>query len=140
MIELKVGEHTLSLYNAAEELPIKRYSKFQKYMLIETGVGSDLESIGKHFSKLFAFLGQKLVPESFQETKNLYYNFFMLLEEINIPGIAFTCLVHSIDGKEINDLSEDNLKQATEQLSLLGVTQATVQEWNDLVKKKFIMN
>lgn len=140
MVEVTVNNHRLKLFASAEEVPIRRYSRFQKYNLIESGIGSDISSIGLHFGKLFEFIVHKMNEAALQEGKNLYYNFYMLLEEISVPGMAFCCLLHSIDDDVIDDISEDNLKATVTKLSAIGLTQAHVTEWNSRLKKKSITN
>lgn len=140
MQELIVEGKKISFYSAIEELPIKRYSKFQKYNLIESGIGTDIEAIGFHFSKLFEYQSHKMFTEALQETKNLYYNLYMILEEIHIPSMAFCCLIHSIDGEILSDLSEDNLKKTVDTLSKIGVTHASIVDKVAVVKKKSILN
>lgn len=136
MQEMIIGDHTIKVFASAEELPIKRYSKFQKYSLLETGIGSNMESIGAHFGKLFEYLGYQMNAEALQESKNLYYNFHLMLEEVNIESMAFACLIHSMDGTEITDTSEDGLKVIVELLSEYGLTQKEVESHNSEVKKK----
>lgn len=136
MQEIKVGEHKVLIYKAAEEMPIKRYTKFQKYNVLESGVGSDIEAIGGHFGKLFEYLGFNMSKESLQEAKNLYYNYYLILEEISIPGMAFACLVYSIDGELITDLSDDNCKVIVDKLSEIGLTAQEVFNTIEDVKKK----
>jgi hypothetical protein len=138
MIDIKVGEHTVKIYRAADELPIKRYAKFQKYNLIESGVGADMDAIANHFGKLFEFINFAMKEEAVREAKNLYYTFFMMLEEITVPGMAFACLVYSIDGKEITDTGEDNLKAVVDQLSEIGLSQKIVLEQVEGIKKKIL--
>lgn len=140
MLELTKGDHKIRLYASAEELPIKRYSKFQKYALIESGIGADIAAIGKHFGKLFEFLTFKMQEESLSEAKNLYYTFFSMLEELNVPGLAFACLVHSIDGEPLTDLTEENLLRVVETLSGFGISQKDVAEGNERLKKKSMTN
>ena len=117
-----------------------RYSRFQKYCLIESGVGADIDAVGNHFTKLFPFLAQGMAAEALTESKNLYYNLFLILEETNIPGMAFCCLLHSIDGEPLTDLTEDNLKKTVADLSAIGVTHETVRHYVDHLKKKSTLN
>lgn len=144
MQEIKVShnkqDHSILFFTTSEELPIKRYTKFQKYLLIESGVGSTINEIGTHFSKVFDYLVHKLTDQALQETKNLYYNFYLLLNEINIPSFAFCCLIHSIDGVQLTDLTEDNLKKVIDHLNEIGVTQSEVIDKIEVVKKNSVLN
>jgi hypothetical protein len=140
MIEIEINTHKIRLFASAEELPIGRYSRFQKYNLIESGVGATTEAIGSHFSNLFTLLSHNMAQDALTEAKNLYYSFYMMLEEISVPGMAFSCLIHSIDNEPFTDTSEDSLKATVTRLSDYGLTQATVTHWIDLIKKKSTMS
>lgn len=133
---LENNGHKVALYASAEEMPIKRYNKFQKYLLVESGVGSDVESAGRHLSKLFEFIGGSMKDESLVEAKNLFYNFYMIQQEENLPAMALACLVASIDEEPVVDLSEENLKVIVEKLSFFGFTQKEVKARIDEIKKK----
>lgn len=126
----------IDIYRSSEEMPITKYAKFQKYLIIDSGIGDNLEATGSHLSKLFEFLTYRLVDEAIQETKNLYYNFFILFEETPIKGMAFACMVHSINGVEVKDLSEDGLKATVKILSDAGITYQDVRLYTDDLKKK----
>ena len=43
MNTIKVGNHTVTVYEGIDEMPIVRYQKFNRLMLIESGVGSTIE-------------------------------------------------------------------------------------------------
>jgi len=136
MVTIEINGHKLVFYHSAEEMPIRRYSKFQKYKLIESGVGSDMQAVGEHFQRLNEFLAYNMTAEALQEGRNLYYNFYMILEELNVKSLAFASLLHSIDGQPFDDVSEDNLKSTVDTLSAWGLSQKTVEHWVGDVKKK----
>jgi hypothetical protein len=136
MFTIEHNNHKLQIYRTAEELPIKRYARFQRYCIMDSGIGSDLISVGGHFSKLFELLTYELSKEALQEAKNMYYNFHLLFEEIPLRGLAFVCLIHSIDDELVTDISEDNLKAVLNRLDEYGFTAQVVNEQIDEVKKK----
>ena len=41
----KVNGHTVEIFDSIDELNIRRFQKYNKYMLIDSGVGSDLQDI-----------------------------------------------------------------------------------------------
>jgi hypothetical protein len=133
---IDVNNHTVTLYENVKELPIKRYVAFQKYVLLDSGVGGDIDSIGNHFSRLFQFLANRLIDEATEETKNLYYNLFMIMEEINPTSRAFACIVHKIDDEIITGFSEEDVKRTVEKLAEIEITQRHIEEYVDNVKKK----
>jgi hypothetical protein len=54
---------------------------------------------------------------------------FNIINEVNPESLAFACLIHSIDGVEVTDLSDENLKRIIKFLSDKGLT-------IDVLKKK----
>jgi uncharacterized protein YgfB (UPF0149 family) len=133
---LEVNEHKIKVYQSADELPIKLYSRFQVYKMVESGVGSDMPSVMKHFHKLFEFSNNSLTEAVSGELKNLYYNFFMILQEVNLEAMSFAMLVHSIDDEVVSDRSEEALVKVIEKLSEIGVTQQTIKDITEEAKKK----
>ena len=47
----KVNGHKLEIFDSIDELNIRRFQKYNKYMLIDSGVGSDLQDIIDHIEK-----------------------------------------------------------------------------------------
>ena len=52
-----------------------------------------------------------------------------IINEVDPESLSFACLIHSIDGVEVTDLSDENLKRIIKLLSEKGLT-------NDVLKKK----
>ena len=136
MQELQIGDLKIKLYSSSEDLPIKRYVKFQKYLLIDSGVGSDIEAIGGHFAKLFEYQTHNLTEQALQETKNLYYNFYLIISEVSALGYSFCCLIHSINDEEITDFSEENLAVLLERINKAKASQKEIAEKVSAIKKK----
>ena len=51
MKTVKIGKHTVELYDTIEELPVIRFHKYQKYLLVDSGIGSTIEDFDKHIEK-----------------------------------------------------------------------------------------
>ena len=54
--------------------------------------------------------------KALQELQNMRQNMYMVNSEISPKYLAFAALIHSIDGKEVNDLSDDGLKKLLQDL------------------------
>ena len=48
MKDIKIGKHKLKIYDSIEELPIVRHHKFNKLMLIDAHIGSELSDFDNH--------------------------------------------------------------------------------------------
>ena len=130
--------YTISLYDSIENLPIALFSKVQKYQLIEQGVGSTIADFDKHFEMIIDFLKHDKKDKAIKELSNVRHLFWHSLSEVNPEHLGFCCFVHSINGKEITDYSENSLIKTKEKLSEIGLTQKLIRELN--VKKKSTKN
>ena len=112
----KVNKHTVEMYDSIDELPIQRFQKYNKYLLIDSGVGSDLEDVMNHIERAKIYI--KANPEmAATELENLRQSIYLVTEEISPKYMAFAVLVNKIDGKEMNDMSDAGLKKVLEILS-----------------------
>lgn len=107
----------LEVYDSIEELPIKRFHKYNKMLLVDAGVGNDVGSLDAHLQKTIAFLKKKDNESAMTELNNLRQNFFLILDEISPRMLSFACLIKSINGVEQNDLSDDALSRVAERFA-----------------------
>lgn len=136
MIEKKHNSHTVELYDSIEDLPITRNHKFNKYLMMDAGLGSDMDSVDKHIGELMvmnqkgdkAFVHNKLV--------NLRQNIYFIMQNVSPKMLAFAVLVKTIDGKEYNDISENGLQKVVDILGNKGFIFKSVVLWLDECKKK----
>lgn len=109
------------LYDSIDELPVKRFHKYNKFMLIDSGVGSTLSDINAHIKKIQGYMSKDLKLAGI-ELDNLRQNMYLISQELGPKYLSFAALVHSIDGKEVFDLSDDNLKAIVDTLATEKVT------------------
>lgn len=111
MNTIKVKGKTVRYYDSIEELPVQRFHKFNKYLLIDSGIGSDLNDIDNHIYKILAFINAKDTESAKREVLNLRQNLYFVSQEINLRHASFMVLIESIDGKPNNDLSEEGIQR-----------------------------
>lgn len=133
MITKDIAGHKVEIYESIGDLPIKRFHLFNKYMLVDAGIGSDLNDINDHISKIYKFIDSD-TKKAKLELNNLRQSLYMITEQINIKHLSFITLVHSINGKKVLDLSDDNIKKIHKQLS--NTKTSYLNQIIDSVKKK----
>ena len=133
MKTITIGGHEVKMYDDIEDLPLLNFQKFNKYALIDAGVGSDLSDVNEHLVK-----AAKLIPvdpdKAARELQNLQNNINMILTETSPKMLSFAALVYSIDGELNDDLTDEGLKRFSAKLEL-----AAIREVNDALddsKKK----
>lgn len=117
MVTVKIGKHTVEMYDAIEELPIVRFHKYQKLLLIDAGIGADITALDQRLEKTRRFLADGKPEKAQQELENLRQSVYLIQAGISPKHRAFAVLVAKIDGQECNDISDDALKKITDALN-----------------------
>ena len=109
MKTLFINNHEIKVYDSIDELPIINFQKYNKYVLIDSGLGSDIDSVNSHIANLVALLNSDL-KKAQQQLQNLQQSLYLLVSEISPKNLAFAALIYSFDGEIISDMSDENLK------------------------------
>lgn len=134
MRTIKIGRHTVEMYDAIDELPIVRFHKYQKYLLVDSGIGADMAAFDQRIEKMRRYLMGGKADKAQAELDNLRQAVHFIQNEISPAHLAFAALVTRFDGRECTDLSDDALGAITRELQ-----DATAKELTDrleAVKKK----
>ena len=116
MKSLLINKKIVRVYDSIDEMPIVNFQKYNKYLLIDSGIGSDADDIDAHIVKIAKYIKSNNNKKALQELQNMRQNMYMVNNEISPKYLAFAALIHSIDGKEVNDLSDDGLKKLLQDL------------------------
>lgn len=133
MKKLYVNGKVVKVYDSIDEMPIVNFQKYNKYLLIDSGIGSDIDDIDQHIVKIAKFIKTDN-RKALQELQNMRQNIAMINSEISPKYMAFAALIHSINGREITDLSDDNLKEVLADLK--KVKHSTIVNFLLWLKKK----
>jgi len=134
MKKIKIGKYEVELYDSIDELSMLRFHKYNKMLLIDAGIGSDLSDFDARIEKARVYCTTKAPELALLELDNLRQTVYFIQSGINTKHLAFTVLVKSIDGKETNDLSIEGLQKVLEMFSDIPHTEMTAQM--EAVKKK----
>lgn len=111
-----IGGRKVTYYEGIDELPIVNYQKFNKYLLIDSGIGSDVNDIDAHIVRI-ARLIKSSPDKAMVELDNMRSNLFMAVSGISPKMMAFAALIHDIDGDIVQDLSDESAKKIIALLS-----------------------
>jgi hypothetical protein len=135
MITEKIGTLDVTLYNGIDELPAERYHKFNLYCLMASGIGNDVQSVQTHITLLYQALNRKDIERLKVLLENYHHSLHFIIEQMDTQSIAFACLVHSINGKEVSDISDESLKRISKQITK-SVRRSEVLNILSTIKKK----
>lgn len=110
----KIGNLEVELYDAIDELPIARFHAYNKALLIDAGIGSDLADWDTHIEKTIRFIRVGKPDLAEKELDNLRQNVYFVQTDMSPRYLAFCALVRKVNGTEYNDLSPDGLAKVLE--------------------------
>lgn len=110
MKKLIINKKVVKVYDSIDEMPIINFQKYNKCLLIDSGIGSDADDIDSHIVKIAKYIKTNNNEKALQELQNMRQNMYMINSEISPKYLAFAALIHSVDGKETTDLSDDGLR------------------------------
>jgi len=116
MKTITIKNKTIKLYDSIDELPIANFQKYNKCILIDSGLGSDVDSIDSHIVNIAKFINKGDKKSAMQELQNMRQNMHMIVSNVSPKNLAFAALIHSINGKEQKDLSDAHLQELIDEL------------------------
>ena len=117
MITKNINGHVVKVYDSIEELPIINFQKYNKFMLIDSVIGSDIADIDVSVLKVLKYIQQGDTDMAVKQLDNMRNAMHLVAQEISPKYLAFTALLAEIDGKPITDVSDSNLMSILEVLN-----------------------
>lgn len=121
MVEKKIGKHLVQYYDTIDELPIVRFHKYQKYLLIDSGIGGDIASFDARLEKMRRYMQEGNMENATKELMNIRQNVYFIQQGFNPKHHAFATLVTKIDGKEYDAVTDNVIDEICAVLSDVSV-------------------
>jgi len=126
MVKTELGKHKVEFYNAIDELPIARFHKYQKYLLIDAGIGGDIQGFDTRIEKTRRYLMEGQTDNATKELANMRQSINLILSGINPKHRAFATLVTKIDDKVYDVITDDTIAEIVETLSDVSISDMAV--------------
>jgi hypothetical protein len=114
MITKTIGGRKVTYYDSIDQAPEIRHMLYSKFLLIDANVGSDLNSFYDKIMRAKKFVTNNEKNNALIEMDNLMQLLNLIHSGISVKNMAFAALIESIDGKKMDDLSDDGLKRVVE--------------------------
>lgn len=98
------------------ELNAYRFQRFNKYLLIDSGIGSDIQDVDNHIERIKGFVKTDK-DKALTELDNMRHNIYLVMKNITPKHLAVCTLIHSINGVPVTDLSDEGIQQIYEKLN-----------------------
>ena len=76
MKNLIVNKKVVRVYDSIDEMPIVNFQKYNKYLLIDSGIGSDADDIDAHITRVAKFIKSNNAKKALQELQNMRQNIY----------------------------------------------------------------
>lgn len=134
MKELQLNGHKVRIYDSIDALPITRFHSYNRMLLVDAGVGSDISDFDNHIERMVRYIRKGDNENAAKELENMRQNVFMIMSGQSVRDLSFACLVASIDDKPCDDMSQEALQRIVETLG--GATRGELTEAYQSAKKK----
>lgn len=116
MKTISLANRTIKLYDSIDELPIENFQRYNKYIIVDAGLGSDIDSVDEHIVQLGKLINAGDKQKAMQELQNMRQNMHMIVSGISPRYMAFAALIRSIDNKKIESQSDTSLQELLQDL------------------------
>jgi hypothetical protein len=137
MHTIKYNGHKIEMYDSIQSLPIWRFQEYNKYMVVESGIGSDLEAIDTSLTALRSLISQD-PNAAIRKTVNYQQSLHFIMQNVSPKMAAFFMLVNKIDGEKVTDdeLTDEGITELIRKLSRNGFGIGLLDSFLELFKKK----
>lgn len=136
MKRIKLNGHFIEMWDSVDSMPAANYINHARLTMLDAGIGSDLDSVTRHWQKI-AKLAEKGDADGLKKQLSNYLQSLQFIVSNTSPEMmSFVSLIKSIDGKPIDDYSDENAKAIIAELSKKGLTVGIVRSFLSAVKKK----
>jgi hypothetical protein len=103
MKKVTIGKHQVTFYDSIRKLPIRRYQKFNKHMIIAAEVGNSIEDYDKRMGRALGYLSTEDTKSAIIEITNQRQTLHNALEGYSPSSMALATMVYSIDKRIFED-------------------------------------
>lgn len=134
MRRLELEGHKIDIYDSIDDMPIARFQRFSRNLLVESGIGGTVADVDRHLMRTIEFLKGDDKASAIKELENLRQGVHLVEQGISPKGMAFASLVYAVNGEVVTDLTDDNLVKIIEKLGTMTVGELS--RFVEEVKKK----
>ena len=131
---MNLGTHKVVMYDSIEELPIVRFQKYNKMLMLDAGLGSDVTALDGHLARVSEYIKAGDLTNAAGEIDNLRQTLFNVQNGLTPHFMSLIPLMAEVDGEPLTDLSDENLQRVYDRLK--DVTMKAYEGAASEVKKK----
>lgn len=126
------GVH-LTVAESLEELSARAFNMYNKYLLIDAGIGGDIEALDAHLVRVLTFI-EKDPQKAMLEIQNIRENVFLINTGVNPKHMAFCALILKIKGEAVINYTETGIKETLSKIQ--DISHVSIDQLLQDLKKK----
>jgi len=138
MKTISINNNIVELFDSIENSPITNYMQSNRFALIDSGIGSDLQAIDGHISLIRSYLSKEDIKNADKELLNMRQSYAFIFENLSPKMLSFVALINKVNGKKIEIADEEEARKLIKKLSKKGLTFEQVNGALIEIKKKLI--
>ena len=138
MKTISINNNIIELFDSIENSPITNYMQSNRFALIDSGIGSDLQAIDGHISLIRSYLSKEDIKNADKELLNMRQSYAFIFENLSPKMLSFVALINKVNGKKIEIADEEEARKLIKKLSKKGLTFEQVNSALIEIKKKLI--
>jgi len=139
MKTISINNNIVELFDSIENSPITNYMQSNRFALIDSGIGSDLQAIDGHISLIRSYLSKEDIKNADKELLNMRQSYAFIFENLSPKMLSFVALINKVNGKKIEIADEEEARKLIKKLSKKGLTFEQVNSALIEIKKKLIL-
>jgi hypothetical protein len=128
-------DYVIEYFESTEDLPVKRFQRFNKYLMKDADVGADCDGLLRRMASLSKFIEHDMKSKAVKELSNLEYCIFNAMNEQSPKTLAHAVMIKKLDGVLQVDYSEEGLKRLADKVGEF-VTKKRMDSIVETLKKK----
>ena len=112
MLKIPIGRNRAEFYDGAlKEMPMSRYMDHQRYVMLDSGVGGDLQAFDNHWvnlNRLYKKGEPKLIEKQIQNLRLCYQ---MVMERTSPKMMSFVTLLYKWNGKTVKIRTDEDVNE-----------------------------
>lgn len=137
MREAHINGHKVVVYDSIEETNIVRFQKFNQFVLVDSGIGSDTEAVTRHLNEIIAYNKAGEVQKVENAALSMIQAISLVMKGENPKVKSFATMIHSINGVP-TELTETGIAATIAELNRIRFTVGDVRKMLAELKKKSI--
>jgi hypothetical protein len=136
MTTIKFNGNILDMDNRIDEMLYHKYLLYNMNVMIDSGIGSDFNSFNDRFQEIVRYASVGDMENLRKVIANTQQCYQFIMSRTSPEMQSFICMIRTINGESIGELTDEKIKQTILQLSKKGLTVGKVKGFLNSLKKK----